>query len=99
MIGEYCFGVYLIHDHPYLRSHIWGEMIRAGGLAQSPMLFLYMPLAVAVVFVLAVILELLRQNRVGRSENWLLYRLQEPMKRFDEMLGRELRATGPQSKV
>ena len=89
----------MIHDHPYLRSHIWGEMIRAGGLAQSHMLLLYMPLAVAVVFVLAVILELIRQNSVGRLENWLLYRLKEPMKRFDEMLGRELRATGPQSKV
>ena len=89
----------MIHDHPYLRSQIWGEMIRAGGLAQSPMLFLYMPLAVAAVFVVAVILELLRQNRVGRSENWLLYRLQEPMKRFDEMLGYELRATRPQNKV
>ena len=74
-------------------------MIRAGGLAQSHMLLLYMPLAVAVVFVLAVILELIRQNSVGRLENWLLYRLKEPMKRFDEMLGRELRATGPQSKV
>lgn len=99
MIGQCCFGVYLIHDHPYLRSHIWGEMIRAGGLAQSPMLLLYMPLAVAVVFVAAVLLELIRQNSVGRLENWLLYRIEEPMKRFDEMLGRELRATRPQSKV
>ncbi len=88
-IGQCCFGVYLIHDHPILRSHIWGEVIRAGVLTQSNLLLAYMPIAVGMVFGGCVLIELLRQMSIGKAEQWMLERLDKSMKRVDEMIYKE----------
>ena len=85
-MGKVCFGVYLIHDNALLRGHIWGEWVRAGGLARSAWFVPYALSAVCLVFIGCAAIETVRLQTVGRLESMLLRKLKAPMERFDRMI-------------
>lgn len=59
------FGVYLIHDHPLLRSVLWTELINVKSLYASPIFPLYAILIVLAIFVCAALVELARLKTIA----------------------------------
>lgn len=90
LAGSSCFGIYLIHDNPLLRRHLWNELIRAGARAQSPFLIPYALLAVAAIFAGSMAMEIIRSRTVGQLEGLMLKGLGRPLSRLDRMMNEEL---------
>ena len=88
--GRACFGIYLIHDNPIFRTHLWNEWIRPWALSDSPVLMIYTALAVGMIFMGGWAVEWIRAHTIGRAEQWLLARFAPQLRRFDRILRHEL---------
>ena len=58
-IAPFTFGVYLIHDHPWVRNIIWSRVPEWGGL-DSPVYIPVILIFVALVFVVCMVIDFLR---------------------------------------
>ena len=54
------FGVYLFHDHPYVRNFLWNTLLHNATYTASPYLWLHMLLSSIAVFVIGILLDFLR---------------------------------------
>jgi surface polysaccharide O-acyltransferase-like enzyme len=61
-IASATFGVYLLHDHPYVRTFLWETVFQNAAFADSKLLIPYSLLAPAVVFVICTAVELSRMH-------------------------------------
>lgn len=61
-IASSAFGIYLIHENPYMRTLIWEKIFKTSAWAGSKLFILYSILSVAVVFSVCSVIELLRIN-------------------------------------
>lgn len=60
LIASSTFGVYLIHDNPYIRNYIWKELFKVSSYINSPYLFLYSILITFSVFIVCTFIDLIR---------------------------------------
>lgn len=59
-ISAATFGVYLIHDDPYVRDFLWSRVVKTTSYTTSKILILYSLVVIALVFVVCTMIELLR---------------------------------------
>lgn len=59
-ISAATFGVYLIHDDPYVRDFLWSRVVKTTSYTTSKILILYSLIVTALVFVVCTMIELLR---------------------------------------
>lgn len=76
LLGQRTFGVYLIHQHPMLKSFLWKDIVKADVLVQGPKIFAYV-WVVAAVFVLCVAVDQVRAAAVKKCSMYC--RLEEKM--------------------
>jgi len=88
--GRACFGIYLMHDNPIFRTHLWNEWIRPWALSDSPLLIVCTVLSVSLIFMGGWAAEWLRALTVGRAEKRILKYIAPYLRRFDRLLKREL---------
>ncbi len=62
LISGATFGVYLLHDIPFIRPLLWGELLKTASYANRKMLIPYAVLCVAGIFIVGAIIELIRQS-------------------------------------
>ncbi|WP_050698566.1 acyltransferase [Anaeromassilibacillus senegalensis] len=60
-IAATTFGVYLIHDNPLLRTHLWQDVLHTGQFYDSPFLGLHMIVSIAVVFLICSLVDEIRR--------------------------------------
>ncbi len=60
LIAASTFGVYLIHDNPYIRNYIWKELFKVSSYINSPYLFLYSILITFIIFIVCTFIDLIR---------------------------------------
>ena len=65
-ISAATFGVYLIHDNPYIRPLLWEKLFKNASYADSNMLILYSAGAVLAVFAACTTVELIRIHAVEK---------------------------------
>ena len=61
-VASACFGVYLLHEHPAVRTLLWGKLFCGAKFADSPLLPLFRLGAVAAVYAVFTGLDLLRKE-------------------------------------
>ena len=59
-IAPLSFGVYLIHEHPFIRSQLWGHWIHLKPLYASPYFLLHFVSTVLLVFLICILLDKVR---------------------------------------
>ena len=67
VISSTTFGIYLIHDHTYVRNFIWKSVFANASYANCSMLIPHSLLAIAAVFAGSMVIELLRLNMIEKS--------------------------------
>lgn len=76
MISSATFGVYLIHDNPYIRDFLWVRLFKNQNYANSKLLAPYTVLQVIIVFAVCILIELFRmhviEKRYGKCIKWFL---------------------------
>lgn len=60
------FGVYLIHDNPFMRNMIWKELLNVRMLKESPYLIIYLIIATLLVFTIATLIDQVRKNTIEK---------------------------------
>lgn len=60
------FGVYLIHDNPFMRNMIWRELLNGRMLKESPYLIIYLIIATLLVFTIATLIDQVRKNTIEK---------------------------------
>lgn len=60
------FGVYLIHDNPFMRPVLWKTLFNNSAFAGTPKLILHMGLSVLLVFCACAVIEWIRKNTLER---------------------------------
>lgn len=71
-LAKSCFGVYLIHDSPYIRYWLWNTLIPGHSWADSPYLGLYALSAFTAVFVVCSAIDLIRIAAVEKAQSKLM---------------------------
>lgn len=61
LLASSTFGIYLIHDNPYVRNYIWRDLFKVSSYINSPYLFLYSILVSSIIFIVCFIIDLLRK--------------------------------------
>ena len=61
-LGGCTFGVYLIHENPYMREWIWGDIFNNQAYGESHMLIFHLLMSVTLVFCGCLIIEWVRKN-------------------------------------
>lgn len=83
IIASATFGVYLIHDHPFVRSFLWNDVFCNASFANSALLIPYSIFAVFTVFLVCAAIDLFRKVSVERiymkTVDWLLNRVYQPI--------------------
>lgn len=59
-ISAATFGVYLIHEEPYVRDFLWSRVVKTTSYTTSKILILYSLVVIMLVFVVCTMIELLR---------------------------------------
>ena len=60
IISSATFGVYLLHDDPYIRPFLWNIVFRNASYSDSNLLIPYSLAVIIIVFILCTIVELVR---------------------------------------
>lgn len=60
VVGPAMFGVYLIHDHPQVRSFLWRTLFKNASFADTALLIPYSIMAVAAVLAVCTVIDLVR---------------------------------------
>ena len=55
-----CFGVYLFHEHDYMREFLWGELFDVNLFIGSPYFIFYSMFVVGIIFIIGGIFEMIR---------------------------------------
>jgi len=69
------FGVYLIHEHFFMRDLIWDKIFHVADFFSSPWLFVYMIGVVCLVFIGCTLIEFIRKKTIAFHLSNLLYKL------------------------
>jgi Uncharacterized protein conserved in bacteria len=70
VIASAAFGVYLIHDNQYVRSYLWGFVLRNQAQYGSGHLIVHALISVFLVYVVCTCIDLLRQYTVEKAWLW-----------------------------
>ena len=62
LISGATFGVYLLHDIPFIRPQLWGKLLKTATYQQKPTLIPYAFACVLGIFIAGTIIELIRQG-------------------------------------
>lgn len=90
VVASATFGVYLIHDSDFVRPFLWLDLFRSAQYQNSPMIIPYSIAAVAAVFIVCTLIDLVRQQIIERpymrlvnacADSWL-----KPFERVCEFL-------------
>lgn len=65
-VASCVFGVYLIHDHPLIRSTVWNSFCDIPGLYQTALFPIYAILIVLAVFVCCCLIEFIRLKTIAK---------------------------------
>ena len=72
LISGCTFGVYLIHDNPAVRDVLWKNLLNMPRYSESSFLIFIMLFCVALVFLVCVIIEFIRQKTIARPMQYVL---------------------------
>lgn len=78
-IASSVFGVYLIHDNPFMRELIWGRFFD-NSIVYGKLLIIHMIVSVIIVFGVCVLIELMRKGIVEYPLKKLLERIETALK-------------------
>lgn len=82
-VGSCTFGVYLIHDNPFVRDWLWGNVFNNISYANSKFLILHMIASVLIVYVVCIMIEAIRkfvvEKYILKKPYELLYNLANNM--------------------
>ena len=67
IVASATFGVYLIHEHPFVRPFLWKRILKGASYSESYLLIPYSLLAVFLVFACCTIIELLRKEMIEKQ--------------------------------
>ena len=67
-IASTSLAVFIIHDNGALRSFIWNRVFHTADLVDSPFLLLHALIASIAIFVFGFIIDMIRQNTIGKVE-------------------------------
>lgn len=71
LLASASFGVYLIHEHPFLRDLLWGSIVKGRMYENSPLLIPFSLFSIAAVYILCSLIELARihllENRYAKA--------------------------------
>ena len=81
IIAKSCFGIYLIHENPNLRSGLWLVLFKGAQYKNSLIIIPYSLLATIIIFVSAALIELLRIYLIENRYSNLLTKMDQPLKR------------------
>ncbi len=87
IISSASFGVYLIHDNSYVRSFLWGELVKGSSFKESPYLIPYSVAVCVAVYIVCTLIELARIYLLEKNYMKLIYKA-EP--KINEAVGRVL---------
>lgn len=59
-VGPLSFGVYLIHENPFVRRELWGHWIHTQSMYHSPWLLVHFFATVLGIFIVCIIIDALR---------------------------------------
>ena len=60
IVASASFGIYLLHDHDYVRNWLWNQAFKIASYEENNMLILYSLFVIAVVFICCTVVEILR---------------------------------------
>lgn len=75
-ISSCVFGVYLIHDNPFMRELVWGRIFN-NSIVHGGQLIIHMVVSVTIVFLVCVLIELMRKRLVEYPFQLLLDRIEK----------------------
>jgi hypothetical protein len=73
-ISSLVFGVYLIHDHHYVRNYIYSNIFHTQQLYHSNLFIIYAILSITIIFIVCTIIEYVRVKVFEKLEDWVLKR-------------------------
>lgn len=73
-IGGCTFGVYLIHDHDFVRNFLWENLFSLENYANSSMLLVRILYSTIAVFIVCLIIEFVRKNIIEKYLLKYLYK-------------------------
>lgn len=76
-IAKFTFGVYLIHDNPFIRGYIWNTIFKTNQYANSTFLIFHMFVTVIIIFVLCTLIECIRYICLNKSINVLAFKIEK----------------------
>ena len=76
-LGVATLGVYLIHDHPFVREWLWKDLFNNTDYVTSPKMLIHFTICTLSVFIICLIIDWLRNLVFGNIEKSILSKLQE----------------------
>ena len=76
-IAKFTFGVYLIHDNPFMRNYIWSDIFKTSQYANSSFLILHMFLTIIIIFVVCILIDYIRHICLDKSINSLSFKIEK----------------------
>ena len=76
-IAKFTFGVYLIHDNPFIRNYIWNNIFKTSQYANSPFLILHLFLTVIIIFVICILIDYIRYISLNKIMNIIAIKVEK----------------------
>ena len=86
IIASATFGVYLIHDEAFIRTFLWGQVVKAADFSQSKFMIPYSLAAILLVFVCCTVIELARTYLLEKNYMKAVDRVAERFDSFTQKL-------------
>lgn len=85
------FGVYLIHEHDYIRPLIWNNWLQLSQFTSSGYLFLYLTVGAMAIFIVCTLIELLRKQTIEKIYLYLLdvYKVEKQGGRLNDTISKK----------
>ena len=81
IISSTTFGIYLIHDNPYVRQFLWVTVFKNSTFYQSNYLFIHAIISIFVVFIISSLIELVRKYIVEKNTLPIIYKLHNKLRK------------------
>ena len=66
IISSAAFGVYLLHDHPFMREYLWKDVFKNASFQNTILIIPYSILVTLIIYVIASVIDLIRQYTIER---------------------------------
>ncbi len=85
-ISPMVFGIYLIHDHEYIRKFIYTQIFNTNKYYTSNLLLINAVKTISCIFVVCLIIEFIRLKMLGKLENIITEKITNTYKLIEKKL-------------